>query len=33
MKIFDGIIGYDFFRRLGKRVLLDFDNMRLEVEE
>lgn len=33
MKIFDGIIGYDFFRRLGKKVLLDFDNMRLEVEE
>ena len=31
--VFDGIIGYDFFKRLGKKVLLDFDNMRLEVEE
>lgn len=31
--VFDGLIGYDFLKRLGKKVLLDFDNMRLEVEE
>lgn len=31
--VFDGLIGYLFFKRLGKRILLDFDNMRLEVEE
>ena len=30
---FDGIIGYDFYRRIGKKVLLDFDNMRLEAVE
>lgn len=29
-KFFDGVIGYNFYRRLGKKVLLDFDNMRLE---
>lgn len=27
---FDGIIGYHWFKRLGKKVLLDLDNMRLE---
>ena len=27
---FDGVIGYDFFRRVGKKVLLDLDNMRFE---
>lgn len=27
---FDGVIGYDFFKRIGKKVLLDLDNMRLE---
>lgn len=31
--VFDGLIGYDFFKRLGKRVLLDFDNMRLEIAD
>lgn len=33
MKIFDGVIGYDFFKRIGKKVLLDLDNMRLEAIE
>ena len=32
-EVFDGIIGYHLFKRLGKKVLLDFENMRLEVEE
>jgi hypothetical protein len=32
-KIFDGVIGYDFFKKIGKRVLLDLDNMRLEAIE
>ena len=27
---FDGVIGNGFYRRLGKKVLLDLDNMRLE---
>lgn len=27
---FDGVIGYDFLKRIGKKVLLDLDNMRLE---
>lgn len=33
IKFFDGLIGYHCFRRLGKRVLLDLDNMRLDVQE
>ena len=32
-KVFDGVIGYDFFKKIGKRVLLDLDNMRLEAIE
>lgn len=32
-KYFDGVIGYDFFKRIGKKVLLDLDNMRLEAIE
>ncbi len=32
-KYLDGIIGYDFFKKIGKRVLLDLDNMRLEAIE
>lgn len=32
-KVFDGIIGYDFFKKIGKKVLLDLDNMRLEAIE
>lgn len=27
---FDGVIGYDFLKRIGEEVLLDLDNMRLE---
>ena len=27
---FDGVIGNGFYRRIGKKVLLDLDNMRLE---
>lgn len=33
IKIIDGVIGYDFFKRIGKKVLLDLDNMRLEAIE
>lgn len=33
MKIFDGVVGYDFFKRIGKKVLLDLNNMRLEAIE
>lgn len=33
VEVFDGIVGYHLFKRLGTKVLLDFDNMRLEVEE
>lgn len=29
----DGVIGYDFFKRIGKKVLLDLDNMRLDAIE
>ena len=29
----DGVIGYNFFRRIGKKVLLDLDNMRIEAIE
>ena len=32
-KLLDGMIGYNFFRRIGKKVLLDLDNMRLEAIE
>lgn len=32
-KFFDGVIGYDFFKVIGKKVLLDLDNMRLEAIE
>ena len=32
VKIFDGFIGVDFFRRLGKKTLFDFDNMVIEME-
>lgn len=31
--LFDGVIGYDLFKRIGKKVLLDLDNMRLEAIE
>ena len=30
---FDGHIGYPFFRNLGKKILLDFDNMRIDIIE
>lgn len=33
MKIFDGGVGYAFFKRIGKKVLLDLRNMRLEAIE
>lgn len=29
-KFFDGVMGYSLYRRIGKKVLLDFDSMRLE---
>lgn len=32
-EIFDGVLGYDFFKRIGKKVLLDLDNKRLEAVE
>ena len=28
--LFDGFVGYRFYRSIGKKVLLDLDNMRLE---
>lgn len=31
VETFDGVIGYEFFRRIGKKILLDLDNMRLEI--
>lgn len=31
VKYFDGVVGYYCLKRLGKKVLLDFDNMRLDV--
>lgn len=30
IEYFDGLVGYQCFKRLGKKVLLDLDNMRLE---
>lgn len=30
---FDGVMGYSFFKNIGKKVLLDLDNMRLEAIE
>lgn len=33
MKFFDGVIGYDFFKVIGKKILLDLNNMRLEAIE
>lgn len=32
-KYLDGVIGYNFFKKIGKKVLLDLDNMRLEALE
>lgn len=32
-EVYDGDIGYPFLRDLGKKLLLDFDNMRLEIIE
>lgn len=32
-EFFDGVIGYRFFKRIGRKVLLDLDNMRLEASE
>ena len=32
VKIFDGFIGVDFFRRLGKKTFFDFENMVIEME-
>lgn len=32
IEYFDGLIGYQWFKRLGKKVLLDLDNMRLEIK-
>ena len=32
-EVFDGVIGYPFFKRIGKKVLLDLENMRLDAEE
>lgn len=32
-KLLDGVVGYEFFKKIGRKVLLDFDNMRLEAIE
>lgn len=32
-ELLDGAIGYDFFKKIGRKVLLDLDNMRLEAIE
>lgn len=32
IEYFDGLIGYQWFKRLGKKVLLDLDNMLLEIK-
>lgn len=33
VEFLDGVLGYDFFKRIGKKVLLDLDNKRLEAVE